>query len=310
VRVGVEIRVKSISVVDALLLMVMVIWGVNFTVVKVSLREMDSLAFNSIRFSLASVILLILVFSTGVTRLDRRTVARLFAIGLIGNGLYQVLFILGISRTFAGVTSLILASTPIFVSILNALIGIERVGVRGWVGIGSSFLGILLMINIGSLVEPVGLPSILGDLLILAATACWAIYTVLSRPLLSSLSPLQFVAYTVALGTPFLVLVSIPSLVNQNFAAVSWLGWAGLIFSSTLAIGFAYVVWYSGVREIGSTRTAIYENLSPVVAVLFAWQVLGERLLPTQLLGAALVFLGIYLTRFSSHQEKNKLSPG
>jgi drug/metabolite transporter (DMT)-like permease len=303
-----KIRVKRISAVDVLLLVVMVIWGVNLTVVKVSLREMDSLAFNSIRFSLAGMILLILAFSTGVTRLDRRTAARLFVIGLIGNGLYQVLFILGISMTMAGVTSLILASTPIFVSILNALIGVERIGIRVWGGVGSSFLGILLMINPGSLAEPVGLIFILGDLLILAATVCWAVYTVLSRPLLSSLSPLQFVAYTVALGTPFLVLVSIPSLMRQNFAAVSWLGWAGLVFSSTLAIGFAYVVWYSGVREIGSTRTAIYENLSPVVAVLFARQVLGESLLPTQLLGAVLVFLGIYLTRFSSQQSSNRLS--
>ena len=300
-----KIQVKSVSVVDALLLVVMVIWGVNFTVVKVVLKEMDSLAFNSIRFSVASVFLLVLVFLTGVTQLDRRTIARLFVIGLVGNGLYQVFFILGIGRALAGVSSLILASTPIFVSILNALTGTERIRVRAWVGVCSSFLGILLMINLWSSSEVIGLTFVIGDLLILAATICWAIYTVLSRPLLSSLSPLQFVAYTVTLGTPFLVLVSIPSLVNQNFAAVSWLGWAGLIFSSTLAIAFAYVVWYSGVCEIGSTRTAIYENLSPVVAVLFAWQVLGERLLPTQLLGAALVFLGIYLTRFSQRNQNS-----
>ena len=300
-----KIQVKSVSVVDALLLVVMVIWGVNFTVVKVALREMDSLAFNSIRFSLASAFLLVLVFLTGVTQLDRRTIARLFIIGLVGNGLYQVFFILGIGRALAGVSSLILASTPIFVSILNVLTGAERIRIRAWVGVCSSFLGILLMINLWSLSEAIGLTFIIGDLLILAATICWAIYTVLSRPLLSSLSPLQFVAYTVTLGTPFLVLISIPSLVNQNWAAVSWLSWAGLIFSSTLAIAFAYVVWYSGVREIGSTRTAIYENLSPVVAVIFAWQVLGERLLSTQLLGAALVFLGIYLTRFLQRSQNS-----
>lgn len=294
-------RMRSISPIDLLLLTVMTIWGVNFTVVKVALGEMNPLAFNSLRFSLASLVLLVLTLlvSKSSTRVDRKTFARLFLIGAIGNGIYQIVFIFGIYMTLAGIASLILASTPIFVTIFNIALGIERIGVRGWVGILSSFVGIFLMVNIQSFGAAVSSGALVGDLLILVGTVCWALYTVLSRPMLSSINPVQFVAYTVALGTPVLIAVSVPSLVSQDFHAVSWIGWASLAFSSTLAIAFAYTVWYSGVREIGSTRTAVYSNLTPLVAVLFAWQVLGEQLLQRQVLGAGLVFIGIYLTRFS-----------
>jgi drug/metabolite transporter (DMT)-like permease len=102
---------------------------------------------------------------------------------------------------------------------------------------------------------------------------------------------------------PFVVLVSILSLSNQDFGAVGWVSWAALFSSTTLAVVFSYMVWCTGVQEIGSTGTAMYQNLAPLMAVV-AWQVLGEKLFPTQVLGGTLVFLGIYLTRFSKERRQ------
>ena len=290
--------ISSLSVIDTLLVLVVVIWGVNFTLVKIALMEMNPLVFNCFRVIIASVFLIILSCFKKNSRPNRQTFLQLSAIGLIGNGIYQVLFILGIYRTAAGVTALILAATPIFVMIIDSILHVEKIGYREWVGVIFSFIGITLMIHIESL-GSVSNSALIGDLLILVGTVCWASYIALSKPLLSSISPLQFVTYTVILGSPIVIFASLPSILSLDLRTVSWENWSIVGYSAILSIAVAYIIWYSSVQRIGTTRTAIYQNLVPLIAVVIAWQILGEQLITRQLLGGAMIFLGIYLTRFS-----------
>ena len=291
--------IGSLSLIDVLLILVAVVWGVNFTIVKIALLEMDPLVFNCFTIVVASVFLIILSCFKKSSRPSRSIFLQLFAIGLIGNGIYQELFILGIYRTTAGVTALILAATPIFVMIIDSILHVEKIGYREWIGVIFSFIGIMLMIHIESL-GSVGNSAFIGDLLILAGTICWASYIALSKPILSSVSPLQFVTYTVILGSPIVIFASLPSLLSLDLRTVSWENWSIISYSALLSIAVAYTIWYSSVQRIGTARTAIYQNLVPLIAVVIAWQILGEQLLTRQLLGGAMIFLGIYLTRFSN----------
>jgi len=143
--------IGSLSLIDLLLVLVVVIWGVNFTIVKIALLEMNPLIFNCFRVIVASVFLIILSCFKKSSRPSRSIFLQLFAIGLIGNGIYQELFILGIYRTAAGVTALILTATPIFVMIIDSILHVEKIGYREWIGVIFSFIGIMLMIHIESL---------------------------------------------------------------------------------------------------------------------------------------------------------------
>ncbi len=291
--------IGSLSLIDLLLVLVVVIWGVNFTIVKIALLEMNPLVFNCFRVIVASVFLIILSCFKKSSRPSRSIFLQLFAIGLIGNGIYQELFILGIYRTAAGVTALILAATPIFVMIIDSILHVEKIGYREWIGVIFSFIGIMLMIHIESL-GSVGNSALIGDLLIVAGTVCWASYIALSKSILSSVSPLQFVTYTVILGSPIVIFASLPSLLSLDLHTVTWENWGIISYSALLSIGVAYTIWYSSVQRIGTARTAIYQNLVPLIAVVIAWQILGEQLLTRQLLGGLMIFLGIYRTRFSN----------
>jgi probable blue pigment (indigoidine) exporter len=102
---------------------------------------------------------------------------------------------------------------------------------------------------------------------------------------------------TIALGTPPLVLVSIPSLKEQNWGSVSLQGWLSLTYSFCLAVAIGYVIWYTGVSRIGTSRTALYENLITVIAIAVAWLLLSETMTPIQVLGAVLVLASLYLAR-------------
>lgn len=287
------------SCLDLALVALVFIWGVNFSVVKAALAQLSPLSFNSLRFVLASVSMLLLSRTIdGAWHVLPGDGWRLVALGLLGHTCYQLAFINGLARTKAGNSSLILGMTPIFVALLGAGLHIEHVRGRTWVGILLSFAGVAFIVQGGAHGVGLGSETWAGDLLTLAATSCWAAYTVFSRPLLGRYTPLTLTALTMAIGTLPLIPLALPELSHQDWTAVSSQGWLGLLFSFSLAIVAAYTIWYSGVQRIGSTRTAVYSNLVPVVGVLTAWTWLGETMVPLQALGALIILVGIALTRW------------
>jgi drug/metabolite transporter (DMT)-like permease len=144
-----------------------------------------------------------------------------------------------------------------------------------------------------------------GDLLILAACLCWALYTVGLRKIGADISPLRVTALTTYAGTPGLLILAWPQLRAAPWTDLSAGTWFGLLYSGVLGIGVAYVLWSYAVRGIGGSRTAVYNSLIPLVAGVVAWLVLGERPGSGQLAGAALVITGLVV----SQRDRTPLSP-
>ncbi len=293
-----ELPRATFSLIDLVLLGMAFIWGVNFSVVKISLAEMSPLAFDSLRFTLASVLTLsVLKLIEGDVGFAREDWWRLTGLGIVGNTFYQLFFITGINLTTAGNSSLILATTPIFVSIMGTVLGLERLGKWAWLGIFLCFGGIAaIVLCSGQELSLVG-GTMLGDLLVLGGAVCWSAYTVLGKPLMKRYSPLKVTTMAMLSGTFFLDLCSIPALLAQDWAIVSWKGWLGLAFSGSMGIALAYIIWNMGVGKVGGARTAVYSNLVPVVGLITAWLTLGEHIFLLQIVGAVVIFVGIYLTR-------------
>jgi len=218
------------------------------------------------------------------------------ALGLVGNALYQFLFITGIDGTLAGNAALILAMTPVFVTLLSATLGQEHVRLAGWIGVVLSTAGIGLIVWSGSAVQ-FGSETLRGDLTMLGATAAWSIYTVGASPLVQRHGALPVTAASMWIGAAVLFVVAIPAMSAQDWTEPGPLAWTGLVASGVLAVGLAYVIWYHSVEHLGSSRTAVFSNTVPIVALLFAWLALGETPGLLQLAGAALILGGVTLTR-------------
>lgn len=274
-----------------------IIWGTNFTAIKYSLEDLLPLSFNAIRFTVASIAMLIVALvSRDSIKLAPGDGRRMFALGLLGNTVYQTLFITGMAYTRAGNAALILATTPLFTAILGRIRKHEYFTPRGVGGLLLAFAGIVLIIT-GGHAEVSLRNTILGDGLLLATTVCWSVYTVGSRGLIHKYGSMKTTIVMMTSGTPLLLLVCTPSLLKQDWSRVRPVAWAGVIGSGLFAIALAYIIWNHGVRRIGSTRTAIYSNITPIVAVLVAWLVLGEAPTAGQVAGAIVIFAGIYLVR-------------
>lgn len=288
----------TFTIVDFMLIGTAVVWGVNVVVVKLALATMHPLLFNSLRFLLAGVLSFgLLSLTQRGHRLERRDFWRIVLLGVLGHAVYQVLFIFGISLTTAGNTSLLLATMPIWVALFCAIFRLDDVNLFTWLGIACSFAGISLVVLGGGKEISFAAASLRGDLLVLLATLMMATYTLLSRPLLSRYSPLQLSTYTMLAGAVLLLLVSLPAIASADLAAVDAYGWGGVMFSSVFAVVMGYYVWNRGLTQMGPARTAVYGNLSPVVAMLTGWAVLSEAVSWPQFAGALLIFTGLLLTK-------------
>lgn len=274
------------------------IWALNFSVVKRTLEVMEPLGFNALRFLIASVfVYLVLRIRGGLRRPERGDVGRLVVLGIVGNVLYQIAFIYGVDLTRAGNASVMLALTPLFVVLLSRFAGHERPGPFTLVGGASSVIGVALVsgaaMQLGSTLR-----GLAGDLILVGAALVWAVYTVGSRPLIEKYGSVQTTAWTLWSGGAVLALVGTPSLIRQPWGAVTPAAWAGVAYSSLLAIGLSYLLWYRGVERLGNTRTSVFSNLTPAVALVIAALWLGERLTILSITGATLTIVGVMLVRW------------
>lgn len=294
---------------DAELLLVTLIWGVNFSVVKAALDHLAPLAFNALRFPLAGLALYVLLRARGpLTLPERADVPKIVALGLLGNVAYQLFFIHGVDGTFAGNASLLLSTTPAWTIVLATLRGQERQGWQAWLGVAATVAGMVAVVLGGQQRVALGGSTLTGDLLCAFGAVVWAVYTVESRSLIRRYGALRLTAWTLWAGGAVLVVLGLPFVARADLGGLSAGAWAGVGYAGVFAIGLAYLLWYRGIHQIGSTRTAIYSNLVPVIALAAAWLWLGEDPTGAQVVGAVVVIGGMTLARLSRSAGRREVS--
>lgn len=287
----------SFGATDAGLLLMALIWGINYSVVKAGIRTLEPFAFNGLRVALAAVVLALLSFALRKHRWPpRRDVLHLLLLGVIGNGLYQLLFILGMARTRAGIAALVVAAGPAYIAIISHLLGRERLPLRGWAGIGLQLVGVVCVVGSTRGLEASG-SALVGAAFIACGSLMWALFSVLLKPYTERAHPIHLSSITMASGAALLLVVATPALRALPFASVTPLEWGAVMYAGIGALVVAYLLFYNGVRVLGPTRTAMYGNLQPIIALSVAWVVLAERPTGWQLLGAALITGGLLLSR-------------
>lgn len=283
---------------DLSLLFLAIIWGLNFTVIKASLAEIDPYSFNSIRFVLAALFMWAkLIKRKSWFSIDRRDLIPLLLLGLIGNLLYQWLFIVGINLTYAANAAVMLGTIPIWVALSSHLFSIEMMNRFKTIGVLLAFGGLTIIILFGENPISFGSDTFLGDLIIIMAAVIWAIYTLYSKKHLTRYTPLQYSAMMTSIGAISLTILAIPHFGDTDWQNVSYAAFGGAFFSGMLAIGLAYLIWNNGIKIVGAVRSSTYQNLVPVIGLVSGVVLLKENLELLQYIGAAIVIAGILITR-------------
>ena len=294
---------SSFGATDFSLLLMALIWGVNYTSVKYSTGIVDPLAFNGVRVTLAALALVVVAqLATRVFALEAgwpnlRDSFVLLLLGTLGNGVYQILFVEGIARTRAGDAALLISAAPAFIAIMGWFRGSEHVPPRWFIGIALSILGMGLVVVGTTSSTPGHKATLLGDSLLLISSLCWSVYTVYLQPYTHRIGGIHLSALTMLGGMVPLLLVAAPAILATDWTHLPLLAWGSITYSGLFALVIAYLFWYNGVRVLGPTRTAMYSNLQPVFAVAVAWLVLGESITLWEIAGAISIISGLLLTR-------------
>jgi drug/metabolite transporter (DMT)-like permease len=306
----------GLTTMDGLLVLMVIAWGANYSVLKRAFEEVPPAAFNTLRMGLASLVFLVAIRvarnraeRTDTPRssvvhtphpLTRRDWRDLLWLGLIGHCLYQLCFVGGLARTTASNAALIFGTSPVVIAIASAVAGHERIGRLHWLGALLSAVGIYFVVGHGA---AVGGGTVVGDLLILAGVGCWALYTLGGSRLMSRHSPLFVTGVTMAIGTVPYGFLAVPAFLRVAWSEVSATAWLLVIPAALFALNFAYLVWYAAVQRLGPARTSIYSNAIPLIAMITAAVWLGEPITGMKLLGVAAVLTGVVLTRIGKQQR-------
>jgi drug/metabolite transporter (DMT)-like permease len=282
---------------EAGLLVLVLLWALNFSVIKIGLAVIPPNGFNALRFPLAALLLGAVLLAMGrLTLPDRGDIIRIVMLGVIGNLAYQLLFITGMALTRAGNASVLLTTSPVFIAGLTAWLGHERIRAGAWLGIATTVAGIALVVGSGADGFRFGTETLKGDLLLVGAAAVWAIYTVGARDPIRKYGSVRVTAWTLWVGAALLVAVGLPDLMSLE-AAITPAAWSAVIYAGFLGLGLSYLLWYRGVKVLGNTRTAAFGNLVPVFAIFLAWPMIGEVPNLWQVVGAVVIIAGVHLVR-------------
>ena len=277
------------------------IWGSNFSIVKVALRDFPEIPFNAMRMVVATIVFLAVLRLTRDDEQPRAVITRrdwvqLALLGAVGTFLYQFCFVGSVRRTSVANGSLIIGTSPIVISLMSAVAGHERIRPVRWLGVLMSMFGLYLVVGRG---VNFSAQTFRGDLLMMAGVLCWATYSVASQPILKRHSPLVVIGLTFSIGGAMYALVMTPILWAFDWSTVSAFSWFLMVSSAVLALNLSYWIWYTGLKKLGGSRTSMYSYLTPIVAMIVAAIWLGEPITGNQIAGASAIFGGLLVTRFT-----------
>jgi len=277
-----------------------VLWAVSFVATKVALEAVPALTLVSLRLLVASLCFLPLL----MTR-DRRirlatptTLVRLLWLSVLGVGLHHGSQTVGLQFTTASNASVYVATGPIFILLLAAVMLGERLTSRKVLGVGIALTGVLVVMGVGTITGFDLTGHLLGDVLVLLSLFVWGLFTVLGKKITEDLGAVTVVGATTVLGAVWMAPIGWFEMRRTGFELSEVPGdvWIAILF---LGIGCNFVatlLYFVALARTESQKVGVYLYAVPPITAVVASLFLGEVIGPNLIAGAFLVIGGVALT--------------
>ena len=277
------------------------LFGANYVVSKVALREVTPLDLVAIRTTGTAAILFVGLRlmrpdpgaqSQPISKAD---MGRLFLYSLLGVSINQLCFLEGLSRSTATNASVMLVSIPLLTLVFAVLLGRERATKVGVLGIATGLAGALLLVLPQGEVD-ISSRAATGNLFLLAGGASYALYLVLTRPILSRQPPLRVISWVFLFAALTVVPFGWSGTREVLATGVSGAGLASIAYVVIGGTVLPYLLNNWALVRARSSLVAVYVLMQPLFAGSLARIFLGERLVPNTAVAAALVVTGVVLS--------------
>ena len=272
------------------LVFVVLAWGLNFSIIKVILNEIQPSVAALVRYL---AMLPILFLATRLMKIPLKypegQMWRYLFAGFIANGVYMVFFLEGMRTAGAIQGAIVIATMPIWIALFAILKGQAKFSKHLAIGSLIAFAGVVIVIlgNGGNLEGSTG-----GMLLVLVSAILWGWSVSLMRPLVVQGSPYGVFALTFPGGLAALLPYGAWATWKTDWAAVSTNAWLGLAYLTVFAGVGAFSAYFKGLADVGPAKTSMVQYFIPPVAALFAWALFAEPIFPVQIVGMAIVVAG------------------
>jgi drug/metabolite transporter (DMT)-like permease len=284
----------------AVALVLVVIWGGNFTLQKYLFGLISPGGFLWARYLIMPVCALFLMrwrFGRWLPPLPRKDWMHMAWLGFIGHSLHVGLVTYGIHWSTAFSSSVILACGPIFTLLILRVQGLERLSLPQMAGVSLAFGGVLMFLSdklLGGQWQAGG-----GDLVLLIAASLFSYYTVAVKPVMERHGPVLTMGYATLLGGLPVMLMSLPAGLDAPWSVLDFWAWVGLFWSIMVSAFAGWLAWGWINTVRGVARTAPLMYLMPPMAGLFAWALSGEHYTWTKIAGAGVTLLGVALAQYA-----------
>jgi drug/metabolite transporter (DMT)-like permease len=268
------------------------VWGGSLPATKVALASFSPLVLTALRLVVAALLFGWLVGIVPIIRLGWKQGAVATGLGVIGYTGTQALQAIGTAGTDAASATVLMVTAPLWIAILAAVVLQEKVTLASAAGLVLALAGVVLVSGLAEDWPPNG--SALSGLIVLAAGAALALYTVLGKAALRRVEPLVFIE-TGCIGG---AITSLPLGMWQASTqpqAPTLAGWLMLAYLALVVTFAGFIVWFWGVRAVPAGQAGALMFLQPVSGLTLSAAILGDHLSSTFLTGAALVLIGTYL---------------
>ena len=274
------------------LLVLSVIWGLAFVAIKQVVTELDPVNLALLRWFVASVPFLILLPIIGrpKARFERGDVPRLLAVALANVAGYHISLYYAETTLSAGLSALLTSFGPIFIAVLSYVLLDEKAGRKVLVGLALAIAGTAVL-STGS-ISLGDLSSYGGIVEALITALCYALFTVLGKPLVHKYGSASTTIMAGLIGTAMMLPLLTPSFFTQA-SALSLIGWSSVLYLSLLSTVFGYLMFYALVSRGAVTRLSIQLYLIPVVSVIGGALLLNEPLTVSVVVGGGMMLAAV-----------------
>jgi drug/metabolite transporter (DMT)-like permease len=280
------------------LLFTVVIWGIGpvfLRTLSVDLGPADHLA---IRYTIVSALYLIILAIFGRVAIARADWPRLLIISIVGMVGYNLGSAFGFERVTAGIGSLIIGTQPLLIALLGTLIARERLSPAAVLGLIVGFIGVVLLVWKDLGVSADGTSLLIGSTMIFTSGFAWAIYVVLSKPLVVKYGPLSITGWSIVLGSAVMVpLLARPDTL-LTLTAMSPRSWLEMAYIGIVSTIVASISWNFGASRMTAAACGAFLYMVPIIGVVSGALILGESLTAGMLTGGVLIMGGVAIAQF------------
>lgn len=281
--------------VSSLIILVTVVWGYAWVLMKISLDYMGPFTFSAFRFGVGTLTLFLFVFAKRMPLPQRKEWQHLIIIGLLQTTIVFLLVMYGMRFVGAGKSSVILYSMPIWSSLLAIKYLNEKITRIKFSGIMLGMLGLMVILGWDIWMSE-NVQAIFGNILILIAAFSWACSNVYFKKKNLTLNGLQLTAYQMLFGTVGIIIAAIFMEWGEPID-ITPTSLYSVLFTGVFASALSFTIWFYLLTFIDTVTATLSTLLVPIFGLFFSWLILSEPLTTEIILGSILILIGIVVAK-------------